>query len=68
MRSDLVDEAEEPEPGFWEEVGIDPISILSAEGEVITLRCFLDDEPVFLGRDGRIEVFSSSHENRMVAY
>ncbi|MCD2189336.1 primosomal protein [Actinomycetospora soli] len=64
VRTDLVDAAEEPEPGFWEEVGIDPISILSAEGEVITLRCFLDDEPVFLGRDGRIEVFSSSRALR----
>ncbi len=57
LRSDLADADEEPEPGFWEEVGIDPISILSAEGEVVTLRCFLDDEPVFLGRDGRIDVF-----------
>jgi hypothetical protein len=57
LRSDLVDADEEPEPGFWEEVGIDPISILSSEGEVVTLRCFLDDEPVFLGRDGRIDVF-----------
>ncbi len=57
LRSDLVDAEEEPAPGFWEEVGIDPISILSSEGEVVTLRCFLDDEPVFLGRDGRIDVF-----------
>ncbi|WP_018331045.1 hypothetical protein [Actinomycetospora chiangmaiensis] len=64
VRSDLVDAAEEPEPGFWEEIGIDPISILSAEGEVITLRCFLDDEPVFLGRNGRIEVFGSSRALR----
>lgn len=64
VRSDLVDAAEEPEPGFWEEIGIDPISILSAEGEVITLRCFLDDQPVFLGRDGRIEVFASSRALR----
>ncbi|MDL5155578.1 primosomal protein [Actinomycetospora termitidis] len=64
VRTDLVDEAEEPEPGFWEEVGIDPISILSPEGEVITLRCFLDDEPVFLGRDGRIEVFANARALR----
>ncbi|MFC5063862.1 primosomal protein [Actinomycetospora atypica] len=64
LRSDLVDADEEPEPGFWEEVGIDPISILSAEGEVVTLRCFLDDEPVFLGRDGRIEVFSGERALR----
>jgi hypothetical protein len=26
---------------------------------VYTLRCYLDDEPVFLGRNGRISVFSS---------
>jgi hypothetical protein len=64
VHSDLVDAAEEPEPGFWEEIGIDPISILSAEGEVITLRCFLDDEPVFLGRNGRIEVFANSRALR----
>jgi hypothetical protein len=64
VRSDLVDEAEEPEPGFWEEIGIDPISILSDQGEVFTLRCFLDDEPVFLGRNGRIEVFGSSRALR----
>lgn len=64
LRSDLVDAEEEPEPGFWEEVGIDPISILSAEGEVITLRCFLDDEPVFLGRGGQIEVFSGERALR----
>jgi hypothetical protein len=64
LRSDLVDEAEEPEPGFWENVGIDPIAILSGEGEVITLRCFLDDEPVFLGRGGRIDVFPSARALR----
>ncbi len=57
LRTDLVDAEEEPEPGFWEEVGIDPISIQSSEGEVVTLRCFLDDEPVFLGRGGRVEAF-----------
>ncbi|NMO92581.1 primosomal protein [Actinomycetospora sp. TBRC 11914] len=64
LRSDLVDADEEPAPGFWEEVGIDPISILSNEGEVVTLRCFLDDEPVFLGRDGRIDVFPSARALR----
>jgi hypothetical protein len=64
LRSDLVDADEEPEPGFWEEVGIDPISVLSDEGEIVTLRCFLDDEPVFLGRDGRIDVFPSARALR----
>ncbi len=64
LRSDLVDADEEPAPGFWEEVGIDPISILSGEGQVVTLRCFLDDEPVFLGRGGRIDVFPTARALR----
>ncbi|MEJ2862255.1 primosomal protein [Actinomycetospora flava] len=64
LRSDLVDAAEEPEESFWEEVGIDPIAITTSEGEVITLRCYLDDEPVFLGRGGTIETFGSSRALR----
>jgi hypothetical protein len=64
LRSDLVDAEEEPAPGFWEEVGIDPVSVLSGEGQVITLRCFLDDQPVFLGRDGRIDVFPNARALR----
>lgn len=64
LRSDLVDAAEEPEEGFWEEVGIDPIGITTPDGEVITLRCYLDDEPVFLGRGGTIEAFSSARALR----
>ncbi|PVZ07961.1 primosomal protein [Actinomycetospora cinnamomea] len=64
LRSDLVDAAEEPEEGFWEEVGIDPIGITTPDGEVITLRCYLDDEPVFLGSGGTIEVFSSARALR----
>ncbi len=45
--------------GFWEEVGIDPIRISTAEGDFVTLRCYLDDAPVFLGTEGRIDVFRS---------
>jgi hypothetical protein len=44
---------------FWEGVGIDPIRITTGDAEVVTLRCYLDDAPVFLGSGGRIEVFSS---------
>jgi len=51
------DEAEGP-AGFWEEVGIDPIRIVVPHGEYVTLRCYLDDAPVFLGSDGKIDVFS----------
>jgi hypothetical protein len=49
----------ESEPTFWEEVGIDPIRITTRDGEYVTLRCYLDDQPVFLGSDGTIEVFGS---------
>ena len=52
------DTADEP-PGFWDEVGIDPIRITTRDGDLVTLRCYLDDAPVFLGSNGRIEVFGS---------
>lgn len=44
---------------FWAEVGIDPIRIISDLGEHYTLRCYLDDRPVFFGSGGRIDVFGS---------
>jgi hypothetical protein len=44
---------------FWAQVGIDPIRILTGSGTLYTLRCYLDDRPIFLGRNGRISVFSS---------
>ncbi len=49
----------DPALAFWSEVGIDPIRIISDLGEHYTLRCYLDDAPVFLGRGGRIDVFTS---------
>ncbi|WP_018682448.1 hypothetical protein [Actinokineospora enzanensis] len=58
-------EAEEPEAeetgpvGFWAEVGIDPIKIITDGAEYYTLRCYLDDEPVFLGTAGKIDVATS---------
>ncbi|GAB3910030.1 hypothetical protein GCM10029964_112950 [Kibdelosporangium lantanae] len=56
-----ADEDAEPEPvGFWAEVGIDPIKIITDGSEFYTLRCYLDDEPVFLGVDGKIDVFTSA--------
>jgi hypothetical protein len=51
--------ASDPVLAFWSEVGIDPIRIISDLGDHYTLRCYLDDAPVFLGRNGRIDVFSS---------
>jgi hypothetical protein len=50
-------EEEDAEPGFWEEVGIDPVRISTREGDHYTLRCYLDDKAVFLGSEGRIDVF-----------
>ena len=44
---------------FWTQVGIDPIRIMTGAGTFYTLRCYLDDRPIFLGRNGRISVFSS---------
>jgi chemotaxis protein histidine kinase CheA len=55
------DEEEAPAPvGFWAEVGIDPIKIIADGNEYFTLRCYLDDEPIFLGSDGKIDVFTSA--------
>jgi hypothetical protein len=44
---------------FWVKVGIDPVRIMTAAGTYYTLRCYLDDQPIFLGRNGRISVFGS---------
>jgi hypothetical protein len=70
---DIGDEPEEPEESaaaddgvvlgsdedFWLKVGIDPIRIMTDAGTFYTLRCYLDDRPIFLGRNGRISVFGS---------
>jgi hypothetical protein len=58
--ADEEEEEAEPEPvGFWAEVGVDPIKIITAEAEYYTLRCYLDDEPIFLGTKGKITVTKS---------
>jgi hypothetical protein len=46
--------------GFWAEVGIDPIRIVTDGQDYYTLRCYLDDEPIFLGSEGQIDVFPSA--------
>ena len=53
-----TEDADEPE-GFWVEVGIDPIKIIASTGEYYTLRCYLDEDPLFLGSKGRIDVYGS---------
>ncbi len=47
------------EEDFWVGVGIDPIQITTSDGEYLSLRCYIDDEPVFLGKRGSIFVFPS---------
>jgi hypothetical protein len=44
---------------FWVQVGIDPIRVMTGSGTYHTLRCYFDDSPRFLGRNGRISVFTS---------
>ncbi|MEU5842895.1 primosomal protein [Rhodococcus sp. NPDC047139] len=44
---------------FWNRVGIDPIRIITSDGTWYSLRCYVDDDAVFLGRDGTIDVFPS---------
>ena len=44
---------------FWLKVGIDPVRMMTSAGTYYTLRCYLDDQPIFLGRNGRISVFPS---------
>jgi hypothetical protein len=60
---DLVDHAEGTLLGsdddFWLKVGIDPVRMMTSGGTYYTLRCYLDDQPIFLGRNGRISVFRS---------
>jgi hypothetical protein len=51
---------------FWTHVGIDPIQIMTSAGTYYTLRCYFNDEPRFLGRNGRISVFTS--ERTMARY
>src|SRR5689334_12577138 len=60
---DLPDHAEGlvlgSDDDFWLKVGIDPVRIMTSAGTYYTLRCYLDDAPIFLGRNGRVSVFSS---------
>ena len=60
---DLADHAEGlvlgSDDDFWVKVGIDPVRVMTSAGTYYTLRCYLDDQPIFLGRNGRVSVFSS---------
>lgn len=49
-----------PEGSIWETVGIDPITIVFADQEFLSLRCYLGDRPVFLGDGDQVYVFTSA--------
>lgn len=49
-----------PEGSIWERVGIDPVSIVLGERELVTLRCYLGDRPVFLGDESSVYVFPTA--------
>lgn len=49
---------------FWDAVGIDPICIVTATDSFLTLRCYLNEEPLFLGSKGMINVFRKERKLR----
>ncbi len=49
----------DPDLTFWDDIGVDPIEVGVSGRTGWTLRCYLDDEPVFLAVDGRPQVFST---------
>lgn len=51
--------ASAPHEDFWAYVGIDPIRIITSSYDHLTLRCYLDGAPIFLGNGGMINVFPS---------
>ncbi|GAC51498.1 hypothetical protein [Gordonia amicalis] len=57
---DEEDEDDYDDDDFWASVGIDPIKIVTRGNEYLTLRCYLGDDPVFLGTKGKIFVFTSA--------
>lgn len=56
--AELAEGERDPELGFWDEIGIDCIEVTIGGRTGTTLRCYLDDEPVFLSKMGRIQIFS----------
>ncbi len=60
--AELEEGERDPELAFWDEIGIDCIEITVGGRSGWTLRCYLDDEPVFLSKANRIQVFSSDEK------
>ncbi|WP_072687248.1 primosomal protein [Rhodococcus marinonascens] len=53
------EDEDEDDYSFWSEAGVDPIKIITSGETYFTLRCYMDDEAIFLGREGMIFVFTS---------
>lgn len=53
------DDDDEEDDSFWTAVGVDPIKIITSDSTYYTLRCYLDDEAIFLGRGSVITTFTS---------
>jgi hypothetical protein len=55
-----VDETErDPDLTFWDEIGVDCVQVTVDGRTGWTLRCYLGDEPVFLSKTNRVQIFSS---------
>ena len=59
---ELEEGERDPELAFWDEIGIDCIEITVGGRTGWTLRCYLEDEPVFLSRTNKIQIFSSDEQ------
>lgn len=49
-----------PELEFWDEIGIDCVSVTVDGATGYTLRCYLGEDPVFLAESGRIQLFTDT--------
>lgn len=52
------------EKALWNAAGIDPIRIITRTADFLTLRCYLDEEPIFLGSRNGIHVFRNERRLR----
>lgn len=52
-------EADPDEDPFWASIGIDPVKFILPSGTRFTLRCYINDKPLFLGKDEEIFGFTS---------
>lgn len=58
--ADLFDYSTEiDEESAWYQAGIDPIRITLGDSAYYTLRCYMDDKPLFLGSKKQIYVFNT---------